>query len=81
MHLVDTSTLLTLLSLGPGYHHPPGPGYHNHQERATSARRPTEQGEGGTVGFLTGMRGHRGARGPEYYCILVSKMPLEYSLS
>jgi hypothetical protein len=55
MHLVDTSTLLTLLSLGPGYHHPPGPGYHNHQERATSARRPTEQGEGGTVGFLTGM--------------------------
>jgi hypothetical protein len=24
MHLVGMSTLLVLLSLGPGYHHPPG---------------------------------------------------------
>jgi hypothetical protein len=29
MHLVGTSTLLILLSLGPGYHHQLGPGYHN----------------------------------------------------
>jgi hypothetical protein len=28
MHLVDMSTLLILLSLGPGYLHPLGPGYH-----------------------------------------------------
>jgi hypothetical protein len=28
MHLVGMSTLLILLSLGPGYHHPPRPGYH-----------------------------------------------------
>jgi hypothetical protein len=28
MHLVDMSTILILLNLGPGYHHPPGPGYH-----------------------------------------------------
>jgi hypothetical protein len=28
MHLVGMSTLLILLTLGPGYHHPPGPGYH-----------------------------------------------------
>jgi hypothetical protein len=29
MHLVCMSTLLILLSLGSGYHHPSGPGYHN----------------------------------------------------
>jgi hypothetical protein len=29
MHLVAMSTLLIILSLGPGYHHPPGLGYHN----------------------------------------------------
>jgi hypothetical protein len=29
MHLIDMSTLLILLSLGPGYNHPLGPGYHN----------------------------------------------------
>jgi hypothetical protein len=29
MHLIDMSTLLILLSIGPGYHHPLGPGYHN----------------------------------------------------
>jgi hypothetical protein len=29
MHLVGISTLLILLSLGPGYHHPPRLGYHN----------------------------------------------------
>jgi hypothetical protein len=28
MHLIGMSTLLILLSLGPGYHHPPGLGYH-----------------------------------------------------
>jgi hypothetical protein len=28
MHLVGMSTQLILLSLGPWYHHPPGPGYH-----------------------------------------------------
>jgi hypothetical protein len=32
MHLVDMSTLLILLSLGPGYHHPLGPGYHSYGE-------------------------------------------------
>jgi hypothetical protein len=29
MHLIDMSTLLILLNLGLGYHHPLGPGYHN----------------------------------------------------
>jgi hypothetical protein len=29
MHLVDMSTLLILLNLGPRYHHPLGLGYHN----------------------------------------------------
>jgi hypothetical protein len=29
MHLVGMNTLLILLSLGLGYHHPLGPGYHN----------------------------------------------------
>jgi hypothetical protein len=29
MHLIGMSTILILLSLGPGYHHPPRPGYHN----------------------------------------------------
>jgi hypothetical protein len=29
MHHVCMTTLLILLSLGPGYHHPPGPRYHN----------------------------------------------------
>jgi hypothetical protein len=29
IHLVGMSTLLIILSLGTGYHHPPGPGYHN----------------------------------------------------
>jgi hypothetical protein len=29
MHLVNMSTLLILLSLAPGYHHPLGSGYHN----------------------------------------------------
>jgi hypothetical protein len=29
MHLVDISTLLIPLSIGPGYHHPLGLGYHN----------------------------------------------------
>jgi hypothetical protein len=28
MHLIGMSTLLILLSVGPGYHHPSGPGYH-----------------------------------------------------
>jgi hypothetical protein len=32
MHLIGMSTLLILLSLGPGYHHPLGPGYHNTHE-------------------------------------------------
>jgi hypothetical protein len=31
MHLIGMSTLLILLSLGPGYHHPPGLGYHKKQ--------------------------------------------------
>jgi hypothetical protein len=29
MHLIGMNTLLILLSLGPGYHHPRGSGYHN----------------------------------------------------
>jgi hypothetical protein len=29
MHLVGMSAILILLSLGLGYRHPPGPGYHN----------------------------------------------------
>jgi hypothetical protein len=29
IHLVDISTLLIILRLGPGYHHPLGLGYHN----------------------------------------------------
>jgi hypothetical protein len=31
MHLVNMSTLLILLSLGPGYDYPVGPGYHKVQ--------------------------------------------------
>jgi hypothetical protein len=34
MHLVGMSTLLILLSLELGYHHPLGPGYHNFGIRA-----------------------------------------------
>jgi hypothetical protein len=37
MHLVGMSLLLILLSLGPGYHQPPGPGYHNHHGPTTLA--------------------------------------------
>jgi hypothetical protein len=33
MHLAGMSTLLILLSLGLGYHHPPGPGYHKEEEQ------------------------------------------------
>jgi hypothetical protein len=29
MHLIGMNTLLILLSLRSGYHHPPGPEYHN----------------------------------------------------
>jgi hypothetical protein len=29
MHLINMNTLLILLSIGPGYHHPIGRGYHN----------------------------------------------------
>jgi hypothetical protein len=36
MHLVGMSTLLILLSIGPGYHYPLGPSYHN-----PPLRRPT----------------------------------------
>jgi hypothetical protein len=31
MHLVSMSILLILLSLGPGYHHPLGAGYHTYE--------------------------------------------------
>jgi hypothetical protein len=36
MHLIDMSTLLILLSLRPGYHHPLGLGYHKNKSRPTT---------------------------------------------
>jgi hypothetical protein len=51
MHLVDMSTLLILLSIGPGYHHPQGSGYHNlppledrRLRRSTSIQKPSPLG-------------------------------------
>jgi hypothetical protein len=41
MHLVGISTLLILLSLGPGYHHPLGPRYHTTSVSSSSPRLST----------------------------------------
>jgi hypothetical protein len=41
MRLVGISTLLILLSLGLGYHHPPGPRYHTYAEQSGVTQSPS----------------------------------------